>query len=119
MDTIRCPDVQGAVEFEQNEECQENARNTSKVRIDEEVLGGMSDIVVEAIFIDINTEENTAGDEENIVVDELLGNGVVKGRRAGRGGVELAKWVDKKLRWGQEQAYGDKTEYLANKSCSS
>ena len=95
MDTIRCPDVQGAVEFEQKEECQENAWNTSKVRIDEEVLGGMSDIVVESIFIDINTEENTAGDKENIVVDELLGNGVVKGRRARRGGVELAEWVDK------------------------
>ena len=55
----------------------------------------MSDIVVESIFIDINTEENTAGDKENIVVDELLGNGVVKGRRPRRGGVELAEWVDK------------------------
>jgi len=95
MDPIRCPDVKGAVELEQKEECQENAGNTSKVRIDEEVLGGMSDIVVEAIFIDINTEENTAGDKENIVVDELLGNGVVKGRRPRRGGVELAEWVDK------------------------
>jgi len=102
MDTIRCPDVQGAVEFEENEKCQENARNTSKVRIDEEVLGGMSDIVVEAIFIDINTEENTAGDKENIVVDELFGNGVVEGRRARGGRVELAEWVNKKLGRRQE-----------------
>ena len=110
MDTIRCPDIQGAVEFEQNEECQENARNTSKVRIDEEVLGGMSDIVVESILIDINTEENTAGDEENIVVDELLSNGVVEGRGARGGGVELAEWVDKKLGRRQEQVDCDQTE---------
>jgi len=62
----------------------------------------MSDIVVKAIFIDINTEENTAGDKENIVVDELFGNGVVEGRRARGGRVELAEWVNKKLRRRQE-----------------
>ena len=62
----------------------------------------MSDIVVKSIFIDINTEEDTAGDKENIVVDELFGNGVVEGRRARGGRVELAEWVNKKLRRRQE-----------------
>ena len=70
----------------------------------------MSDIVVESILIDINTEENTAGDEENIVVDELLSNGVVEGRGARGGGVELAEWVDKKLGRRQEQVDCDQTE---------
>ena len=72
----------------------------------------MSDIVVKAIFIDINTKENTTGDKENIVVDELFGNGVVEGRRARGGGVELTKWVDKKLGRRQEQVYGEKAEYF-------
>jgi len=62
----------------------------------------MSDIVVKSIFININTEENTAGDKENIVVDELFGNGVVEGRRARGGRVELAEWVNKKLGRRQE-----------------
>ena len=112
MDTIRCPDVKGAVELEQNKESQENARNTSKVGVDEKVLCCMSDIVVEAIFVDIHTEENTAGDEENIVVDQLLGNGIVKCRGARRGGVELAERMDKKLRRGQEQVDSQKAEDL-------
>ena len=113
MDTIRCPDVKGAVELEEDEESHENAGNTSKISIDEEVLGGRSDIVVEAILIDIHTDENAAGDEENVVVDELFGNGIVEGGRAWRCGVELAEWVEEELGWGQEEVDGDKAEYLA------
>jgi len=118
MNTIGCPDVKGTVELEQNEECQENARNTGEIGIDEEVLGGWSDIVIEAIFIDIHTEEDAAGDEQNIVVDELFGNSIVEGRRAWGSGIELAERVNKELRWGQEEIDGEKTEYLANKSSS-
>ena len=113
MDTMRCPDVKGAVELEEEEESHEDARNTSNISIDKEVLGGRSDIVVEAILIDINTEENAAGDEENVVVDELFGNGIVEGWRAWRGGIELGEWVDEELRWGQEEVDGDEAEYLA------
>ena len=98
---------------EEKEKSYEDAGNTSKVSKDKEVLCAIRDIVVEAIFIDIKTEENTAGDEENVVVDELLGNGIVEGWRAWRGGIELGEWVDEELRWGQEEVDGDKTEYLA------
>ena len=113
VDTIRCPDVIGAVELEENEKRNEDARDTSKISIDKEVLGGRSDIVVEAILIDINTEENAAGNEENVVVDELFGNGIVEGGRAWGCGVKLAEWVEEELGWGQEEVDGDKTEYLA------
>ena len=85
MDTVRCPDVQGAVKLEKNEECQEDARNTGEIRIDQEILGGWSNIVVEAIMVDINTKENAGGDEENVVVNKLLSVGIVEGRGA-RGG---------------------------------
>ena len=113
VDPMRCPDVKGAVELEEEEESHEDARNTSNISIDKEVLGGRSDIVVEAILIDINTEENAAGDEENVVVDELFGNGIVEGGGAWGCGVKLAEWVEEELRWGQEEVDGDKTEYLA------
>ena len=39
MDTIGRPDVKGAVELEEDEECQEKTRNTGEICIDEEVLG--------------------------------------------------------------------------------
>ena len=113
MNTIGCPDVKRAVELEEKEKSYEDAGNTSKVSKDKEVLGAIRDIVVEAILIDIQTEENAAGDEENVVVDELFGNGIVEGGRAWRGGIELGEWVDEELRWGQEEVDGDKTEYLA------
>ena len=113
VDTIRYPDVKGAVELEEDEESHENAGSTCKSSIGEEVLGGRSDIVVEAILIDINTEENAAGDEENVVVDELFGNGIGEGGRAWGCGVELAEWVEEELGWRQEEVDGDKTEYLA------
>ena len=113
VDPMRCPDVKGAVELEEEEESHEDARNTSNISIDKEVLGGRSDIVVEAILIDINTEENAAGDEENVVVDEVFGNGIVEGRGAWGCGVKLAEGVKEELRWGQEEVDGDKTEYLA------
>ena len=110
---MRCPDVKEAVELEEEEESHEDARDTSNICIDKEVLGGRSDIVVEAILSDINTEENAAGDEENVVVDELSGNGTVEGRRAWGCGVKLAEWVEEELGWGQEEVDGEKTEYLA------
>ena len=94
VDTIGCPDVIGTVELEENEVGKENARHTSKISVDKEVLGGRSEIVVEAVFIDINTEKNAAGDEENVVVDKLFGNGIVECRRAWGSGIELAEWVD-------------------------
>ena len=50
----------------------ESKRNTSNVGIYKEVLGGRSDIVVEAILIDINTEKNAAGDKDDVVVDKLF-----------------------------------------------
>ena len=91
MDTVRCPDIQGAVELEENKECQEDARNTGEIRIDQEILGGRSNIVVEAVMVDINTKENAGGDEENVVVNKLLSDGIVEGRGARGGGVELAE----------------------------
>jgi len=94
MDSIGRPDIKGAVELEQKQESQKDARNTSNVCVDEEIFRGWSDIVVKAILIDISTEENTAGDEKNVVVDELLGDGIVEGRGARRVGVELEEWVD-------------------------
>jgi len=118
MDTIGRPDVKGAVELEEDKECQEEARNTGKIGVDEEVLGCWADIVVESVFIDINTEEYAAGDEENVVVDELFGNGIVEGRGAWGSGVELAEGVDEELRRGKEEIDGEKAEYLANKSSS-
>ena len=99
VNTIGCPDVKGAVELEENEEGNENARNTGKISIDKEVLGGRREVVVEAIFIDINTEKNAAGDEENVVVDELFGNGIVECRRAWGSGVELTEGIDQELGW--------------------
>ena len=113
VNTIGCPDVKGAVELEENEEGNENARNTGKISIDKEVLGGRSEVVVEAIFIDINTEKNAAGDEENVVVDELFGNGIVECRRAWGSGVELAEGMDQELGWGQEEVDGQQTKYFA------
>ena len=113
MNTIGCPDVKGAVELEEKEKSHEDAGNTSKVSKDKEVLCAIRDIVVEAILIDINTEENAAGDEENVVVDELFGNGIVEGGGAWGSGIELGEWVEEELRWGQEEVDGDKTEYLA------
>ena len=113
MNTIGCPDVKRAVELEEKEKSYEDAGNTSKVSKDKEVPCAIRDIVVEAILIDINTEENAAGDEENVVVDELFGNGIVKGGRAWGCRVELAEWVEEKLGWGQEEVDGDQTEYLA------
>ena len=110
MNTIGCPDVKGGVELEENEKGNEDARDTSKIGIDKKVLGGRSDIVVEAILIDINTEENAAGDEENVVVDELFGNGIVEGGRAWGCGVKLAEGVEEELGWGQEEVDGNKTE---------
>jgi hypothetical protein len=82
MNTVRCPDVHGAVELEEYQKCQEDAGNTGEIGIDQEILGGWSNIVVEAILIDINTKENAAGDEENVVVNKLLSDGIVEGRGA-------------------------------------
>ena len=94
MHTIGSPDVIRTVELEKNEERNENARNPSQVCIDKEIFSGRGEVVVEAIFIDINTEENTAGDEKNVVVDKLLGNGVMEGRRAWGSCIEFAKRMD-------------------------
>ena len=113
MNTIGCPDVKGTVELEQNQKCQENARNTCEISIDEEVLRGWSDIVVETVFIDIHTEKYAAGDEENVVVNELFGNSIVESRGAWGSDIELHERVDKELRRRQEEIDGEKTEYLA------
>ena len=94
MNPIGCPDVKWAVESEENEESNENTGNTSEVSINKEVLGGRGKVVVEPILIDINAEEDTAGDEENVVVDKIFSNGIVERRSAGGSSIKLREWMD-------------------------
>ena len=89
MNPIGYPDVKRAVESEENEESNENTGNTSEVSINKEVLGGRGKVVVEPILIDINAEEDTGGDEENVVVDKIFSNGIVECRKPRRSGIKL------------------------------
>ena len=113
MDAIRCPDVVTRVELEQDQEREEDERDPGDVGSHEEVGGGGAEVVVEAVDVDVDSEEDGGDDHEDVVAHELLSDGVVQGGGAGRGGVELGEGVDQKLRGRQEQVNGDQTEQLA------
>ena len=70
----------------------------------------MAEIVVEAVDVDVHSEEDGSDDHEDVVAHELLGDGVVKSWRSGGGGVELGERMHQQLGRGKKQIYGHKTE---------
>jgi len=85
------------VELEEDEEGEEDAGDHGDIREDEEVRKRRAEGVVEAELSDIDDEEEAAENMEEVVGDELLGDGVMKSRGAGGGGVEPVEWVDEEL----------------------
>ena len=97
MNSIGCPDVMAAVELEQNQKRDEDARNTSYVGCYEKILSGSADVVVEVVDVNVHRKEDSGEDHHDVVAHQLLGNGVVQSWRSGRCGIELAEWVNEKL----------------------
>merc|ERR1719350_508929 len=76
--TIGCPDVVTGVEFEEDEEGEEDEGDSSDIGGHKEVGGGRAEVVVEAIDVDVNSEEDGGDDHEDVVAHKLLGDGVVE-----------------------------------------
>jgi len=118
VDAVRGPDVEGAVELEEDKERKKEAGDTGEVGIDEKVGRGRGDVVVESVLSDVDAEKDAAGDEDDVVVDELLGDGIVKCWGPGGSGVELAEGMDQQLRRRKKKIDRYKTEDLSDKCCS-
>lgn len=102
MNTIRTPEIVGAIKFEEDEQREKEAGNTKDVGVNQKVPGSWTEGIVEVILIDINTKGDTANNKENVVRNELFGNGKMEGRGAWRSCIEPCKWVCKYLGWGKE-----------------
>ena len=88
MHPLRGPGVQLAVEEEEGEEGHEDCRHPAQVGGHQQPRRGRGERVVEAEAVDVDTEEEAAAEVEKVVDGQLLGDGVVQGGGAGRGGVE-------------------------------
>ena len=111
--TIGCPNVVTGVEFEEDQEGEEDEGDSGDIGGHKEVGGSRTEVVVEAVDVDVDSEEDGGDDHEDVVAHELLGDGVMEGGGPGRGGVELGEGVNQQLRGRQEQVDGDQTEQFA------
>jgi len=85
VDSIRSPEIVIAVKVKENEEAKEEAGDTEDVGANQEACGGWNRGVVYIVLVDTD-QENYAGDDiEDVVDDDLLGDGEMKGRGAGGG----------------------------------
>lgn len=72
-----------AVELEENEEGEEDARNDGDVGEYEEITGGRTEGLIESEVRDIYNKNDAADQMEEAVGDQMLGHGEVEGWRPG------------------------------------
>jgi len=85
------------VELEEDELGEEETRHPGDIGIDEEVCCRRSEGIVETEVLDVDTEQNAAHHEEDVIDGELFRDGVVERGGAGGGGVKSCEGVGEEL----------------------
>ena len=96
-------------EPEEDEKGEEDAGHTGHVGRDQQVPRGGGEVEVAMV----GAEQDAADDVEDVVDGQLLGDGVVQGRRPRGRGVEPGERVAEQLGGWQEQVNREETEDLA------
>ena len=87
------PKVVGAVEAEENEKGEEDARHPGHICCNQQVSRRPGEVEVAVV----GAQEDAAGDVEDVVDGQLLGDSVVQRRGAWRCGVEAVERVAEQL----------------------
>ena len=87
------PKVVGAVEAEENEKGEEDARHPGHICCNQQVSRRPGEVEVAVV----GAQEDAAGDVEDVVDGQLLGDSVVQRRGAWGCGVEAVEWVAEQL----------------------